>query len=75
MTENCAIQIFDKSKTMLSLKFWFGGRVEQEKFKIGSTIEPTVKLNTMPLITPSKVDKQLLFLSPEVPSERLPAIL
>ena len=44
ITENCAIQIFDKTKTLLNLKFWFGGRVEQEKFNIGSSsIEPAVK--------------------------------
>jgi hypothetical protein len=61
---------------MLSLKFWFGGRVTQEKFNIGaSSIEPAVKLNNLPLIAPNKVEKHLLFLSPVVPSERLPAIL
>lgn len=61
---------------MLSLKFWFGGRVQQEKFNIGSSsIEPAIKYNTTSLITPTKVEKHLLFLSPSVPCERLPAIL
>jgi hypothetical protein len=61
---------------MLSLKFWFGGRVEQDKFNMGSaSIESAMKLNSSPLIASSKVEKQLLFLTPSVPSERLPAIL
>jgi len=30
--DNCAVQIFDKGKRFMNVKFWFGGRVQTDKF-------------------------------------------
>jgi hypothetical protein len=47
MEDNCVMQIFDHSKQILSLKFWFGGRVKTEKFDISKVgIKPAEKVST-----------------------------
>ena len=74
--ENCVLQIFDPSKRALDTRFWFGGRFQQEKFKIGeSGIQSAPKQNVVQLVAPCPIEKHLLFLSPAVPSFKLPNIL
>lgn len=34
MEDNCVMQIFDQSKQLLSMKFWFGGRVKAPKIDV-----------------------------------------
>lgn len=70
------MQIFDQSKRLLSLKFWFGGRVQGEKFVINAAgIQPAKKENVVQLIAPTHEAKHLLFVSPNLPAHKIPVIL
>ena len=70
------MQIFDASKRQLSLKFWFGGRVQGEKFVINNAgIMPAKKENIIQLIAPTNVAKHLMFLSPNLPAHKIPVVL
>jgi len=74
--QNCAMQIFDQGKKDLDTKFWFGGRVQSDKFIINAHgIQPEHKQNVYQLVVPNRIEKHLLMLSPYIPSSKLPVLL
>ena len=75
MEDNCVMQIFDQSKQLLSMKFWFGGRVKAPKIDVLNQNKSEVQPLTHQLVVPSILEKQLLLVSPCVPTYKLPSIL
>ena len=73
---NCALQVFNLSNRYLDLKFWFGGRVLKSEWTISfEEKEKAAAVNFMQNIVPCPIDKQLLFLSPCIPTLKLPQLL